>query len=663
MFFKSIPFLKILLPYLIGISYVFYFGSCSQIHFIFFTSAFIVIVSFIFQKVSTSFLLYKKWLYIFSLNIFLFLLAFETTYLYRDKNSVNHYSHYVQPKRQGIIAVITDIPIVTDKFTKLMIDVNYIEHSGTWHHTQGKTILYINGDSFEPPEIGRNIFLRTTFAFPSPPMNPGEFDYKMHLEHKNIFHVANVHSNQIALCPILGDNISFVQLGAKIRSKIVSVLRTSGLSHQAFSICSALLIGYDDEIEAQTIQSFSHSGTLHILSVSGMHTGILYAALLFLFSLFDKHNRFLNWQCIIMLSCLAFFVFVTGISPSVLRAAIMLSLIIIGKTFYKQGNSLNTLLFSAFIILLVNPYLIFDAGFLLSYFAVLGIIILLPLLKKFYFFENKIIQWIWLSVLISVAATTFTLPISLYFFHQFPLWFVFSNLLIIPISTIILFLSALLICFCKILFIKKGLVVMIQLFNQLMLWVSSLTDNSSYGYIDDIFFSKIEVILCFALITTIVLVFTTKQYKMVMFLLFIVISWLCFSLYINFKQLTTNELVVFYIKKKSTVLLRIGQTGYLSSDSISKTEFERYVKPYIYHFSRFQVISSKSTVRQLAHYCIVSHNKLPLLIDNNQIKPLVVADCSNNDKFVQELKKVCRINGYPFYSVKENGAIQLRVNL
>jgi competence protein ComEC len=112
------------------------------------------------------------------------------------------------------------------------------------------------------------------------------------------------------------------------------------------------------------MQSFSHSGTLHILSVSGMHTGVLYAILIYVFSLFDKYDRYKKTKFVFVLSFLCLFVLITGLSPSVLRAALMLGLILFGKTFYKQGNAYNTLLFSAFLLLLINPYLVKDVGFL-----------------------------------------------------------------------------------------------------------------------------------------------------------------------------------------------------------------------------------------------------------------------------------------------------------
>jgi competence protein ComEC len=317
-----------------------------------------------------------------------------------------------------------------------------------------------------------------------------------------------------------------------IKSKLVSILRDSELSQEAFSICSALLVGYDDEIDSEVMQSFSHSGTLHILSVSGMHTGVLYAVLIFLFSLIDKYDKYKKTKFVFIMLGLWLFVLVTGLSPSILRAALMLSLVLVGKTFYKQGNSYNTLLLSAFLLLLYNPYLIKDVGFLLSYCAVFGIMYLYPILQKLYFFENKILQTTWSGVIMSVSATVFTLPISLYFFHQFPIWFVFSNMIIIPISFLIMGAAALFLMLLQSSFHQSHFSIYHKWFNFcIMMWFAQLTDNPNYGFIDFISFSKTD--FCFMTIIIILLclmILSTKSYKQVLALCLLVITWLSFSI-------------------------------------------------------------------------------------------------------------------------------------
>ena len=293
------------------------------------------------------------------------------------------------------MGIIDDLPVVTEKFVKLSVQLNVIESSNKWHFATGTIIVYVKNDSTIKLAIGNTVFLTSKFGYVNEPKNPNEFNYKEFLERKNIYNTVYATPKQICILKGFGQPFSFMQFGAKIKAHVVSILRDCGLSQQAFSICTALLVGYDDEIDKDIMQSFSHSGTLHILSVSGMHTGLLYGLIISVFLFFDKYDRHKKSKCLTVILSLILFVIITGFSPSVLRAALMLSLVSIGSTFYKQGNSYNTLLVSAFVLLLYNPYLIEDASFLLSYFAVFGIMYLYPILHRLFVFDNKIVQWFW----------------------------------------------------------------------------------------------------------------------------------------------------------------------------------------------------------------------------------------------------------------------------
>jgi competence protein ComEC len=584
----------------------------------------------------------------------------------------------VSNSSQSFIATITDIPVITDKFIKFQIRINTIEEKIKWHYAEGNCIVYLKNDSLLKLNLGDNILFHTQFSHINEPQNPNEFDYKTFLENKNIFYVVYPKSAETHVFSKSNETFNFIRIGTDIKARLVSVLRNSGLSQQAFSICSALLVGYDDEIDNDIMQSFSHSGTLHILSVSGMHTGVLYGILLAIFSLFDKYDRYKKTKLVFVMFFLILFIFITGLSPSVLRAALMLSLILIGKTFYKQGNAYNTLLLSAFILLLFNPYLVKDVGFLLSYCAVGGIMYLYPILAKLYVFENKVLQWLWTSILISVAATVFTLPVSLYFFHQFPIWFVFSNLLIIPISMFIMLGAALFLVLYKIIFMNHLIVYIINGATAIMLWLAQLTDNPDYGFIDFISFSKTDMTFLSVTILLCLIIIAQKQYKQVLALCMTIIVWLFISIYDNYKQKQTKEFVVFHVKQKPAFVLRVGQTVYANFKELNAKEFQRYVKPYLLTISNLKIINTKANVLNVNSKCImnnsvslsspstinpnyilISNNRSLELTTNYKTKPLIIADCSNSYKFVKQLKKQCAMLEIPFYWVKEDGAIQI----
>ncbi len=677
--FKSAPFLKILVPYLAGIVCVLVTGIMPRLHLTVGLSFGVLLVTFLFQKYHKPANAFKKVIYTVCVNVFLFLLAFETSYFYNAQNDINHYTHYVELKEQEFFCTVNDLPVTTEKFIKLPVTINAVKTNSTWHYTTGSSLIYLKSPVTQKIVIGNTLYINSKFGYINPPQNPDEFNYRAFLEDRNIFNTVYADASQLYKVNFPDAGFSFATLGTRIKAHVVDVLRHSGLSQEAFSICAALLVGYDDEISGDVMTSFSHSGTLHVLSVSGMHTGILYIVLLFIFELFDKHNRYKKLKCLFIIAALFLFVLITGFSPSVLRASLMLALVILGKTFYRNGNSYNTLLLSAFLLLLYDPLLIKDVGFLLSYFAVFGIMYLYPILNTIYFVKNSVLRWFWNLSLMSVAATLFTLPVSLYYFHQFPVWFIFSNMLIIPISTALMALSFLLLVFYKIIFIKHALAVCINFSTSAMLWFTQLTDDKMYGFVDYISFSKTDLVFSCFIIIVFLHIISTKSYRALLTGICGLILWAGLSCFTNYKELKEKELLVFSVKRKSAYLLRIGHTVYVHTDSLSEKEFQRNIKPYLLNYSGLTIIYDHSDLFKHANmrvlnvqkpyadltagkadYIIVSNNSPLVLKSGNQIKPLVIADCSNNYTFVKKLKKQCSELEIPFYSIKDKGPFKIK---
>lgn len=674
--FKTIPFLKLLLPFIVGVFITVYFQELA-LHYWLIVSFVAMLVSYLAQRFHKSKHYFKKLIYIICANTFLMVLANKCCYLYQAKNETNHYSHYIESSKQNFFATIIDIPVQNKTHTKLSFSISGISQNNNWHYATGEIKAYLKGQH-PTLKTGDVVFVNTKLSYLNEPQNPNEFDYKTFLEHKNIFHVTYLNPNDLTF--VKTTTLSFSNIGTNIKSKIVSVLKNSGLSQDAFSICTALLVGYDDEITNNVVQQFSHSGTLHILSVSGLHTGVLYGLLIWLFSFFDKANRYKKTTSVIILITLWLFVSITGFCPAVLRAALMLSLILIGKTYNKQSNTYNALFLSAFILLLFNPYLLFDVGFQLSYLAVLGILYFYPILKRIYQFDNKYLQKLWDSVLISVAATLFTLPIALYNFHQFPVWFAFSNMLIIPISMGIMIGAVILIFVYKIGFIKTALVFLINKITLLMLFITNLTDNSNYGFIDSIHFSKLDFVFCSISIYLFLLFIYSRQFKHVILFLSVLIAWNCFGFYLHFVQKQTQELVVFHVKQKSAVVLKTKNSLYIIAPDLSDNELNRYVKPYLLDYYNVPIRNSKakifsnSTSQLVINPIGVSDSLILcskyLILRNNTLiseevlqkkKPTIIADCSNNYTFVKEMKKRCAKAGAAFYSIKESGAFKIKL--
>lgn len=192
------------------------------------------------------------------------------------------------------------------------------------------------------------------------------------------------------------------------------------------------------------MEAYSKTGTMHVLSVSGMHVGIVFLVLSFLFKPLDKFHALSYFRIFLIVPAIWFYAMISGFSSPVCRAALMISLVVIGKVLHRNLNSYHIIAISAFFLLLYNPFFLFDVGFQLSYLAVFGLVYFHPKLYQLFHFHNKIFDYLWSYCALSIAAQLATFPLGLYYFHQFPLYFLLSNLLILLPVTLIMYLGILL---------------------------------------------------------------------------------------------------------------------------------------------------------------------------------------------------------------------------
>ncbi len=680
---RSIPFARILIPYAAGILLAMQVGAVRYQHLAFITGSVLLCLLFAgLRLLKANRQHYLKWPYAIVVNVFLILLAFETTYHHRQTNHEQHYTHYLPEQGEAIpvAGTVSDIPVETARFLKIAFNTEAIYSGHTWKPVTGSTIVYADKSLAGTISPGDRLCIRAKFAAMQPPGNPYEFDYAAFLKDRNIYHVVFAKPQSIQHAG-RAEATSLGEIGTSLKYKTVETLRNSGLSKDAFSICSALLVGYDDEIDNDVMNSFSHSGTLHVLSVSGLHTGILYACIMALFGLFDRHNRYRIVKCVVMLSCLLLLAAITGFAPAVCRAVLMLSLVLIGKTFFRDGHPFNTLLLSAFILLLFDPYLVKDLGFLLSYFAVCGIMYLYPKLAGLYTPPHKVTRWLWDSSMLSIAATVFTLPISLYYFHQFPTWFILSNLVIIPLSIAIMLGALLLLAVAKIAFIKTILVWLINKLTAFMVWCAGLTDNAGTGYIDNIHFPWTSVVWLSMCLLFLFLLLEKKRFAYLLYMSLTIVGWLADSAFDVLSSHASGEVLVLKAKQQTAVLIRQGQDIYYTGDSLNASDFNRIVRPYLQHacYRNLFVLPKYQFMRVGNETICLLDREAPatvlqaldpgiLIISqpraNKKTKNVfahakqVVAAGANRRGFLAALKQQCALQHARYHAVNEEGAFR-----
>lgn len=372
---------------------------------------------------------------IYFLTIFLFyIITIENTQI----NYPNHFSKSIS-NADGFIGYLSEEPIEKSKSRKTEIEVTSVKRNGEWMDCTGKCLTYISRDSLSSKlSYGDVIAFTTVPAETSPPQNPSQFDYKRYLAFHQVYH-------QVYLAPDKWMPLNAKQgsalkrMALNVRKKLLKIYSDNNISGQELAVLSSLTLGYTDDIDEETQQAFAASGALHVLSVSGLHVGIVVIALSWLLFFLDKGQRNKIIKTLLLILFIWAYALVTGLSAAVLRAAVMFSVIILGKAFLRQTNIFNAIAVSAVILLLFNPYLIMEVGFQLSYLALAGIVAIHPWLYRQLYVKNWLLDKIWELTSVSIAAQLATFPLGLLYFQQFPNGFIISNLIIIPVSNLIIF--------------------------------------------------------------------------------------------------------------------------------------------------------------------------------------------------------------------------------
>lgn len=285
---------------------------------------------------------------------------------------------------------------------------------------------------------------------------PEDFDFKAVMRYQDVQHQLFLQEGSWKRVGNSGSPI--YTLGFYIRNSLVAEFSRI-FEPKTAAMMSSLLLGYRQEMDKESVAAFSATGTMHVLAVSGLHVGLIYLLLVLLFAGKHRVAKLNIAQAIAVIALLWFFALITGLSPSVIRACAMFSIIEIGRSIlYRQSNLLNSLFTAACIQLLFEPLNLIDAGFQLSYLAVAGIAIIYPRIIEWYQPGNRMLNYLYQMAALSVSATISTLPITLYYFHSFPVWFIPANLIAVPISSLLIYLGMLCLVLAKVPWLGEALV-------------------------------------------------------------------------------------------------------------------------------------------------------------------------------------------------------------
>jgi competence protein ComEC len=288
-------------------------------------------------------------------------------------------------------------------------------------------------------------------------------------------------------------------------------LHTIVPDRQSYAVAAALMFGYRNELDDTLMQSFRNIGAAHILAISGTHFAILFGMLYFLLSFIGNSRKGRLIKQLILLPFVWGFAFLTGFSPSVIRAALMLTIWGVGEAFASRSFSLNTVAVAAFFMLLFYPLYLFDVGFQLSFMAVIAILLINPYLTKLYESKNPLIQYGWGLCCVSVSAQVGVLPLSVYYFHQVPVFFLLTNLFLLPLAAALLFLIPVSLLLHTLFGQVAWLMFPVNRFLEGFISVTKALDRFSYHNIQDVHLSLWDTAVWFLAIVFLVLLLVKKR--------------------------------------------------------------------------------------------------------------------------------------------------------
>jgi competence protein ComEC len=487
-------------------------------------------------------------------NLF-FLFAGATTYTMRT--SVPEF-----PGADYYVSTLLETPGERAKTWRAEVTVTAAGQAGTIVKHQEQVIVYfLKSDSLILPSVGEQIIFFTTPSGITNDDNPYAFDYRGYMQRRQIYRQVMLSERdwqRIDQDAGIGSRV----LAEKTREQLLAVYERSGLSGDGLAILSALTLGYRKTLDPEIRQTFANSGAMHVLAVSGLHVGIVFMAFRLLFSFFNRY-RWGRWVYVVAAVLVLWgYAFLTGLSPSVQRAALMFSLIQIGEGLRRPVNVYNTLATSAFILLCFNPVLLFEVGFQLSYSAVLGIVYFQPRMAALFQFRNKIASYLWGLFTVSLAAQMGTFAVSSFYFRQFPVWFWISNFVVIPAAFLFIVLAAGILVFSFFPVISSFLAL---ISGKLVSWVLVFlkTIEALPGAVYAGFHFNYISLLASLLAILLLVLFIESRRKLFLFMFTgVVIGFVLNNAVLRFNQENSREFIV-YKNNEPVIHLIDGRTNYL----------------------------------------------------------------------------------------------------
>ena len=579
--------------------------------------------------------------------------------------------------------------------SKVILAIDKVLKPGNYHHkyvadvvqldskkTTGHVLLNIEKDSTSLLfHTGDLVFLKNKFQDIKSSLNPHQFNYKHYLKKQGINQQVYITHQEILLLD--ESKVSLLRFIDAFRVKIQKSLRRYHFTDDELAVMNALLLGQRQEISKQLSDNYSKAGAIHILAVSGLHVGVILLILSFILKPLERVNNGKLIKLVLVILSLWFFAILAGFSASVIRAVTMFSAIALGQFFNKRNAVEHSLIFSMFIILLWKPLFLFDVGFQLSYTAVFGIIWIQPVLYQLWKPNFFIVDKGWQLITVSVAAQLGVLPISLFYFHQFPALFFISNLIIIPFLGVILGLGlvVLVLSYESILplFLEGFYGDVISILNKVVAFVAR---QESFLF-SEISFSALKMIFSYLLIISGFQLFLKLNTKRCFLFFGSILAFQCVLILEKYTIAQKSEFIVFHKSKNSIIGIRKGSSfelyhsmdslqissqklliNYKVGENITSQNYHK-LSNLMYYDKQVVLIIDKDglyDIKELNNPIVLLRQSPKINLQRlvKKLKPaIIIADGSNYKSYIENWKTTCKNLKTPFWTTYNQGAYVL----
>jgi competence protein ComEC len=679
-FLKRAPFVRLILPFSVGIVLQLYTPLLPAI--LWFGCCLLLFVLLILSRLP----LWVQFIYGWVKGVVIHLLFIALGCLVTSYADIRHSEHYFASflSSSDLLLVTVQEPLQEKpRSYKTVVRVDGILRGDSLLPVKGNLLVYLEKEKGAAAlQYGNQLLLCNKLRDIQSSGNPGGFDYRRYCAAQQIYQQVYLQEGEWKLVlnrekgkKAFALRRQLVEWMLLLRSYCLRILHRY-IGEPEAGLAAALLIGYRYDLDKAMVQDYTNTGIVHIIAISGMHLALIYGSLLWLLQWLPSKML----KAGIILFFLWAFTWLTGASASVLRATVMFSFITVGRfVLDRHTNIYNTLMASAFLLLCYNPYLLTDVGFQLSYLAVLSILICFKPIYQLLLVRNRWLDKVWEAIALTLSAQVLTLPVCLYYFQQFPLYFLPANLLAVPLSTIILY-GEIVLLVMPVHFTGEVLKWLMYYMNTSVAWIGHLPG----ALITEIHITLYGTFCCYGIIAGLLAWWLCQWPRGLILALLSCLLWAAWDMADNLQAQQQHKLIVYNIPAHTAVDVMYGRSVQFLGDNASgdklvtsclqtaRASFKiirscRYSSRYISvgdkrllvidSLQRYVPVSTDGKKLQ-TDYLLLSHNPH---VDIKQLDSLfdirlLIFDASNTSKSIRKWKSDCYALTLRFFSVPDQGA-------